>query len=306
MCRYTLAFSHSHSSAHPISVARPKPLQIRLVGEDLAFYGLPASVRNVTPSESNDPRLGGSDGLTFAAWVRRANYGSQSDTLLQLGTVDSAGGAVDVISLTFGAGGSGLRYFVQNGANPEDASVLDVAVSFPSWVWVNVIVVHDPSGIATIYWDNQPVASGAVDLPVRTVRTSHFFGSAINGSAATLFRGVLRDVFVTAAAIDDHHRGHLQTHSGPAEDWEQQWRNTVGLESCGVSGCVCSASTEPVNWRRLQGIPQAVPDTPTGYISSLEGGNTSSTLGVHGGSIVTIKGQFGEVAYPKAQVVSSQ
>ena len=143
-------------------------------------------------------------------------------------------------------------------------------------------------------------ASGQVSLPVRTVRTSHTFGGAINRSATTLFRGVMRDVFVTAASVDPHHRGHLQTHSGPTKDWERQWRDSVGLESCGVSGCVCNPATAPVG-RRLQGVPQAVPDTPTGYVSSLQGGNASSALGVNGGSVVLIGGQFGEVAYPEAQ-----
>ena len=263
---------------------------------------------NVTPSDENDddPRLGGSAGLTFAAWVRRANYGSQWDAVFELGSEDGAGGPpADVISLAFGGGGAGMRYLVQNGGSPAQASVLEVAAIFPPWVWVNVIVVHDPDGTATIYWDNAPVATGPVVLPARTVRRSHVFGGAIRRGAESLFRGVLRDVFVTAAAIDDHHRGHLQTHSGPDTSWEQQWRDGVGRDSCGAAGCVCSsdgaAPASAASGRRLQGVPQAVPDTPTGYIASLLGGNASSALGVHGGSLLLISGQFGEVAYPEGQ-----
>ena len=52
--------------------------------------------------------------------------------------------------------------------------------------------------------------------------------------------------------------------------------------------------------RSLQGVPQAVPDVPAGYISRLEGGSPTSALGVAGGSDIFIGGQFGDVSYVPA------
>ena len=227
---------------HPDIVPRAK---IAIVGDDLAFFSTARSVRNVTDSmrlalqseQDSDPRLGGPDGFTFAAWVRRANYGSLTDTIFELGSYAEGGGGVDLISLTFGDGhlatagrrlssgaGPGLRYTVQNGANPQQASALEASHSFPPWVWVHVIVVHEADGLVSLYVDNQLVASGAVTLPTKVFRSSHLFGGALTSlvpgstsGASTLFRGVLRDVFVTADAIDEHHRNHLQTHTGPSE-----------------------------------------------------------------------------------------
>ena len=230
--------------------------------------------------------------------------------------------------------------------------------AFPPWVWVSLIIIHEASGTAKIYWDNLLKAQGAVALPAKVYRSTHMFGGSIDMRPAALFRGVLRDVYVTGAAIDDHHRGHLLTHTGPPPDWEAAWQSKVEAERCGAAGCVCTATgaagggrrlgsaiaetegaaaeraatleripyghrlrrpTSPPEQletlsiaagaearagggsRRLQGVPQATPDAPTGFISNLEGGNSTSTLGVRGGSEVFISGQFGEVAYPDSQ-----
>ena len=232
---------------HPDVLPRAK---IKMVDGDLSFASTVASTLNVTDAmvaalreeQDSDPRLGGRDGFTFSAWVRRANYGSLTDTLFQLGSYtddgsSSAAGFVasDTITLSFGGGTAatagrrlssaspapGLKYVVQNGNSAGAASVLEVSVAFPPWVWVNVIVVHAEDGTASIYFDNTLVASGAVTLPTHTVRSSHVFGGSIRSlvrtdATSTLFRGIMRDVFVTAAATDTHHRNHIQTHTGPS------------------------------------------------------------------------------------------
>lgn len=365
---------------HPDVLPRAK---IKIgVGRDVSFRSAPSSVLNVTDAmvralqdeQDKDPRLGGADGFTFAAWVRRANYGSLTDTLFELGsyttdegTSSSAGATLtptNTITLTFGDGSPAnagrrlsqqstavsMRYVVQNGDDPQQASALDVTMPFPPWVWTHVTLVHAVNGVASIYFDNDLAGSGTVTLPVKTLRSSHVFGGAIarrvgGQELPTLFRGMLRDVFVTAAAIDEHHRNHLQTHTGPPAtvSWVEEYYAQVGRERCPETGCVCSAPAdtragrrmEQVDVaaavedrglqripygerivragaatlsgehaqrlrRRLQGVMNSVPNTPTGYISSLDGGNSTSSLGVHGGSDVYIGGQFGDVSYPES------
>ena len=259
-----------HPPAAPPPPVHPDILpkaKIKLLDRDYAFDSSAASLLNVTDAMSEaledeqdrDPRLGGPDGFTFSGWVRRANYGSLTDTIFQLGsyTVSDDGQqavtASDTITLSFGDGapahagrrlssGPAMRYTVQNGGDPSSASGLDISRDFPPWVWVHISVVHEEDGTAKVYYDNDLVASGAVTLPAKVFRSSHVFGGTIDASRSTLFRGVLHDVFITAAAIDEHHRNHVQTHTGPEEGWQAAYLETAAKEACPAYGCQCSAT----------------------------------------------------------------
>lgn len=172
--------------------------------------------------------LGGVQGFSFTGWVRRANYGSLTDTLFHLGTPSKNGATYNSVRLSFGghhqamAGRQltsrsnsdepGMQYLVQNGEDGA-AHTLDVDETFPPWVWVHVVVVHASDGIVTIYWDGELKASGPVQLPVKVKRT-HVFGGMIDLRPESLFRGIMRDVILTASAIEEHDRNHLYTRTG--------------------------------------------------------------------------------------------
>ena len=55
---------------------------------------------------------------------------------------------------------------------------------------------------------------------------------------------MIRDLYVAGAAIDSHHRGHLQTHTGPATNWEQEWRDSA--EAAGITEKL--DKTRLLNW----------------------------------------------------------
>ena len=123
---------------HPEMVPLAK---IRLTDDEepmpLAFHSSAVSARNVTASDdvTHDPRLGGAAGFTFAAWVRRANYGSLEDTLFELGTPSDNGGAsssINSIALTFGDGGPSVDGRRQLAA--EDGEGATEASANESWV----------------------------------------------------------------------------------------------------------------------------------------------------------------------------
>ena len=236
--------------------------RVKLLNTDLAFGGDAKSLIRVTPNhpeEVDSAKLGGGRGFTFAAWVRRARYSSQPDALFEFASTDptSDDGAIsDSISLTFGdaTGEASMCYAIRNGRGGAVSKLSVRGKPFPPWAWVHVAVVHSANGSAEIRWNNQLEASGVVEHATHLEREQHVIGgrvlaqrqnvSAEPDDASSFFRGVMRDVYVANYGVDDHHINFLQSHSGPAVDWEAAWRAQSDRELCPRVGvCTCAAAS---------------------------------------------------------------
>ncbi|EOD06344.1 hypothetical protein EMIHUDRAFT_219184 [Emiliania huxleyi CCMP1516] len=165
--------------------------------------------------------IGGSLGLTVAAWVKRSRSGNQGDRLIDFGN----GGGSDNIVVAFQYG---VAYDVYLGSTqysfapsqgpcpatpPSDRWVCG---AFPVDVWTHVAVVHKPDETVTMYWDGVPRGSGSLPLPPAVARSGLYVGKSHWGYDP-YFRGEMRDVFVFNGALDDGELRELREGSAASQ-----------------------------------------------------------------------------------------
>jgi len=146
--------------------------------------------------------MGGDDGLSLSAYVRRSSSGgggsgggSGGYRMRLLDFADASGGNNIVVSFDDGV----FSYEVWGeGSLLGSLSVTNHA--FPLDTWVRVGLLHRPNGKATIYWDGVSKAQANKALPPRLERTSNWIGLG-HRSDDTCFEGAVSQVMVYAVAL---------------------------------------------------------------------------------------------------------
>jgi len=151
----------------------------------------------LTPSDL----IGGSSGLTIAAWVRRDEIRSWDRV------VDFNNGQADNVVLAFGfpQADSSLYGICLQGSSSCRAGIRNGEVhapDFPTSTWTHLAVVHSTDGTATLYY-NGIAQSAASGLPFnsRVVRANYYVGKSPYPADAS-FKGAMRDLVVFNAALN--------------------------------------------------------------------------------------------------------
>ena len=176
-------------------------------------------------------------GVTFAAWVKRASPGGPSRMFEPM--LDFANGAlVNSVMIVFDADTTSFRLgtsaccnpmaywaFNTNGI-PIGGALVPISEVFPHNTWVHVAVTHTATGVITIYWDGIAKANSFQQpLPDSETRSGLFVGHTHSRDplfgATPRFEGAMRDLrafnyALTSAELDGlRTRGVLPSRGPP-------------------------------------------------------------------------------------------
>ena len=181
----------------------------------IAFVGLVALLGGgVAPVAVGGPEiaLGGSDGLSLAAWVRRAGHGSGAigggpgQALFHCSNGDA-----DVVRLSFDD-----TFTFATGSESQDELSVGDAANFPAWVWTHVVVSQDRHGTTTLYLNGTNVASGQVTIANPVARADCFLGRGAGwAAAAPPFRGEVRGFYAVNRPLEERAIQLLSQHLHP-------------------------------------------------------------------------------------------
>jgi len=177
--------------------------------EKMTFDGIASSIEAPQP-ECN---VGGEDGLTVAAWVKRSKDDVAWDRLIDFGN----GAEKENVVISFQ---EQTMYEVRNGNGVQQLAVGSGTTSaspsscgrasdgrhsscFPPDRWMHVALVHDKDGIASIYWNGSLKARGPVWLPKPVHREKYYVGRS-HWTHDPYFKGEISDVHVFNYAFSKH------------------------------------------------------------------------------------------------------
>jgi len=176
---------------HPIEQARTT-----WAIECMSFDGVDQSIEAPTPSQ----HVGGVEGLTIAAWVKRSRSNSSNDRLIDFGN----GAEKENIVINFGTNHMNYETYQTATDAKSHLSVTDSGSSsstspstssFPDGAWTHVAVVHASNGMASIFWNGSLRARGKVDLPQPVARSKYYVGRS-HWCDDPYFKGNITDVHV--------------------------------------------------------------------------------------------------------------
>ena len=183
--------------------------------ECMSFDGVEQSIEACAPSQP----VGGHEGLTISAWVKRSRCeGGDNDRLIDFGN----GAEKENIVINFGR--NNMNYETHHtatpgvdgmeggcGATPYEKHTLAVtsnsegsslgsssgsgSSTFPEDAWTHVAVVHRADGVASIFWNGSLKAKGKVLLPLPVERSKYYVGKSHWGTDP-YFKGNISEVFV--------------------------------------------------------------------------------------------------------------
>ena len=169
----------------------PDPGDAVWVKEVMKFDGMGQSIEAPQPPEP----VGGSTGLTVAAWVKRSSDVGAYDRLIDFGN----GAEKENIVINFQ---QTTMYEVRCDGVNQTLVVDEKSQSvFPMDQWVHVALVHDTDGTASIFWNGVCKASGPVWLPPPVHREKYYVGRSHWGHDP-YFKGEISDVHVFNYALD--------------------------------------------------------------------------------------------------------
>ena len=175
--------------------------------ERMTFDGVASTVEAPQPACN----LGGHEGLTISAWVKRIKEDVAWDRLIDFGN----GAEMENVVISFQGqtmyevrNGDGVQHLaVGAGLDPAGTPSPGAAAShsrlspFPPGRWMHVALVHDPDGIASIYWNGALKARGPVWLPPSVHREKYYIGKS-HWTHDPYFKGEISDVHVFNYALN--------------------------------------------------------------------------------------------------------
>ena len=235
--------------------------------ERMTFDGVASTVEAPQPACN----LGGHEGLTISAWVKRIKEDVAWDRLIDFGN----GAEMENVVISFQGqtmyevrNGDGVQHLaVGAGLDPAGTPSPGAAAShsrlspFPPGRWMHVALVHDPDGIASIYWNGALKARGPVWLPPSVHREKYYIGKS-HWTHDPYFKGEISDVHVFNYALNPAEVGmayfsrSLPARGKPILSLASGWRLSTpqkalsdplewsmrrpadhGLHACGCEGC---------------------------------------------------------------------
>lgn len=169
------------------------------IKEAMTFDGIASSIEAPQPPCN----VGGDEGLTVAAWVKRSKDDVAWDRLIDFGN----GAEKENVVISFQ---EQTMYEVRNGDGVQQLAVgtftgpgASTQMSFPSDRWMHIALVHDKDGIASIYWNGALKARGPVWLPPPVHREKYYVGRS-HWTHDPYFKGEISDVHVFNYALNHH------------------------------------------------------------------------------------------------------
>jgi len=169
------------------------------IKEAMTFDGIASSIEAPQPPCN----VGGDEGLTVAAWVKRSKDDVAWDRLIDFGN----GAEKENVVISFQ---EQTMYEVRNGDGVLQLAVgtftgpgASTQMSFPSDRWMHIALVHDKDGIASIYWNGALKARGPVWLPPPVHREKYYVGRS-HWTHDPYFKGEISDVHVFNYALNHH------------------------------------------------------------------------------------------------------
>ncbi|MBI3967642.1 MAG: fibronectin type III domain-containing protein, partial [Chloroflexi bacterium] len=132
-------------------------------------------------------------GVTFEAWAF-PTASTWSARIVDLGNGPNA----DNVILSRSEGGTDLRFEIYDGGSLAGQIVAPGALVLETWQ--HLVATVDVNGVATIYRNGQPVATGNVPLPQAVTRSSNYVGRS-NWSGDGFFSGRIDEVAIYPAAL---------------------------------------------------------------------------------------------------------